>query len=423
MAGSITIVHEDPYQDGVDAGKKMGGPALIAETKKFLAGKHLKHSLGSMSLASLHTFVMARLQTPIDENRYPELAELYPDRVDFLKGLAAGAGVSLTQAATWHYCQYRTEIDGWYWSLQPDGAGAPREEDKSHCSGVLMRGPEGIIGAHSIESTPPPKPKGYKPRPPRPYKGTRILKPVEKDLVLIKPRTGYISNWGTTNEKGVGCAAGVSCSIWMDDPILDTWPVHNPPLLRFASNIKHFAELYTRYTKHVWGRASQVWADTSGDGCIVEKSFQKIAIRWIENAPAVWCTEGHFQSKEMSDFARDRRLAYLDRMGKHLGCEDMQFYTDCAVRFTRIGELCHMPWGHTEEHMRRVLVDTAPFPRGINRTGGPDTAAYDTTITMIQTMTQFTKNRHHSRSWEPYKKFVHEVPEQVTQYPARPGAV
>jgi hypothetical protein len=423
MAGDVTIVNENPLQDGITAGKALGASALKAETKKLLAGPHLKNNLGAMSRKSLDAYVTARLSTQPDAVQYPELAELYPDRVEFIVGIAQGAGVTTPEAAVYHYVKYKTEIDAWYWSLQVTGAGAPTPEDDTHCSGILMRGPDGIIGAHSAESGPPPAPKGYKPKPPRPYKGTKILKPVIKDITVVKPRTGYISSWGVTNEKGVGCAAGVSCSIWLDDPIVDTWPVHNPNLLRWATDIKHFIRLYTRYTTHVWSRASQVWADTSGDGCIVEKSFRRIGVRWIGSAPAIWCTEGHFQTDEMSLFARQRRLEYLARAGKHLGCEDMQYYTDCAVRFTHIGELCYRPWGHNEEHMRKVLVNTDTFPRGINRVGGPDTDPSDPTITMVQTMTQFTKNRSHARNWIPYKKFVHEVPEHIVQYPARPGAI
>ncbi len=423
MAGEITIINENPLHDGIAAGKALGGPALKAAIKKLLAGPHLKNNLGAMSRKSLDAYVTARLNTPPDATKFPELTELYPDRVEFITGLAQGAGVTVTEAAVYHYVKYKTEIDAWYWSLQVTGTGAPSFNDQSHCSAILMRGPDGVIGAHSAESGPPPAPKGYKAKPARPYKGIKVLKPITPDITLIKPRTGYITSWGVTNEKGVGCAAGVSCSIFLDDPIEDTWPVNNPNLLRWATDIKHFIELYTRYTKHVWGRASQVWADTSGNGCIVEKSFRRIGVRWIGNAPVVWGTEGHFQSDEMSAFARERRLEYLARMGKHLGCEDMQYYTDCAVRFTHIGELCHMPWGHNEEHMRRVLCNTDTFPRGINRVGGPDTDPYDTSITMVQTMTQYTKNRAHSRSWIPYKKFVHEVPEHVVQFPPRPGAI
>ena len=421
MAGSITIINENPHQDGVDAGKKLGADALRKETREKLAHPYLKRSLGAMSRDALQKYVLARLETAPNYTRFPELEDVYPERVEYLRGFAQGAGVSLGEAATHHYVAYKLNIDNWYYSLQAGGAGAPT--GKAGCTGILMVGPDGVIGAHSAESTPPPKPRGYKVRPPRPYKGTKVLPIKHVDLTLIKPRTGYISNWGTTNEKGVGCAAGVSCSIWHDDPIEDTWPVHEVPLLRFATSVKHLVELYTRYTLHNWSRASQVWADTSGNGCIIEKTYRLIGVRWIGSAPAIWCTEGHFESDHMNAFARSRRLDYFAKSGKHLGCDDNQFYTDCAVRFCHIGELCHMPWGHGVDHMRRVLVDTAPFPRGINRCGGPDTDKYDGTVTMAQSMTNFTANRHHGRGWIPWKKFVHEVPEGIGEYPPRPGAI
>jgi len=413
MSLRIEIVPAIPFQDGVAIGREMGRAQVRQRIAELLKDRHLKATLGAMSRSQLFGLVKAKLETPPDYTRYPELEDIYPERLDYLRGFAKGAECSHDEAATADYLVYRQGIEAWYHSLQ-------FQPTHRHCSGVLLVGPDGVIGAGSGETVPPtPAPKNYRWRAPRAYRGLKTLPAVHKDLVLRRPRTGYIESWGTTNERGVGCAAGVSCSTWLDEPIEDTWPISGFPLLRFARNIDHLAELYARYTLHAWGRASQVWADTSGNGMIVEKSFRRIAIRRIKDN-VLWCTEGHFESPEMSAFIRARRLQYIERAGKHLGCEDMQYATDCAVRFTHMGELCYMPWGRGLEHMRRILTDHAPFPRAVCRHGGPDTAPYDRTLTLDSNISDFTHNRWYKRSWIPWKKFPCEVPEKVTQYPARP---
>jgi hypothetical protein len=60
-------------------------------------------------------------------------------------------------------------------------------------------------------------------------------------------------------------------------------------------------------------------------------------------ARSFWRTdgEGYFESPEMNGYLRVERREYLERTGKHLGCEDMQYATDCGVRFTHLGELPH----------------------------------------------------------------------------------
>ena len=113
----------------------------------------------------------------------------------------------------------------------------------------------------------------------------------------------------------------------------------------------------------------------------VEKSFRRVGFRRIGASGALCCTEGHFESAEMNAFIRRKRLEYLERMGKHLGAGDMQYANDCAVRFTRLAELVHENWGRGYEHMRKVLTDHATFPRAVCRHMGPDTAAYDRTMT------------------------------------------
>jgi hypothetical protein len=289
------------------------------------------------------------------------------------------------------------------------------------CSGVLLVGPEGVLGGKSTESAPPQqKPADYRfKRPPLHAEWQAEDAAGPENLVLKKPRTGYITNWGTTNEKGVGCVASVSCGTWLDEPIEDTWPVGRVPLLRFARSLEHLVELYRRYKLHNWGRASQIWAGADGDGAAIEKSFRRIGVRRLKGH-ALWVSEGHFQTEHMHQFIRSRRLEYLRRTGGHLGSGDMQYATDCAVRFTHIGELCHADYGRGIEHMNRILTDHSTFPRAVCRHGGPDTDPYDVSVTMSSSMFNVTENRAYHREWEPWERFPCERPWQVTQYPARP---
>ena len=191
------------------------------------------------------------------------------------------------------------------------------------------------------------------------------------------------------------------------------------PLLRFAGSARELGALYQRYNLHNWTRANQIWADATGDAVAVEKCFRRIGLRWIGADRALWVTEGHFDSPEMFAYARAKRLEYIRQTGKHLGADDMQYATDCHVRFTRLAELCHLPLGRGYQHIRRVLTDHAPFPRAVCRHSGPDTAPYDTSVTMWSGFGDLTHNRSYSRGWIPWKKFPCEVPETVVQYPAR----
>lgn len=412
MPPTITIVPENPFADGRDAGKKLGPRGVEKATREALAHAYLKDSLGAMSRQSLETYVLARLETPPDFVAFPELQDLYPERLDYLRGLAEGAGVKLAAAAVLDYVQYRRETEIWYQSYQ-------LQRSPGHCSGIILIGPDGVLGAHSAESVPPPRPRGYKHRAARPHKA-RVAKPKLVDLTLKRPRTGYIEGWGATNEMGVACVAGVSCGVWLDEPIEDVWPIKSVPLLRFARDIPQFEQLYRRYNLHNWGRASQAFADIHGNALIVEKSFRRIGTRRHSGPGALWCTEGHFQTDEMSAYIRAKRHEYLARTNKSLGAGDMQYATDCAVRFTHIGELCDRPWGLGMDHMRKILSDHETFPRAVCRHGGPDTDPYDETVTMAQSMANLTHNRHHGRGWTPWKTFCCETVETVAQYPARP---
>lgn len=412
MPPIVEIMPADPTGDGRAHGAALGRKHVTAHIDAMLKDPLLAETLGAMSRDALADQVMTRLQTPPDYGQYPELEDIYPERVEEIQGFAQGARCTPQEAAVHSYLTFRMEIERWHRSLQPE----------THCSGVFLNGPDGVLGAHSIESMPPPMPENFRHRKPAALAAARPLRPHREQLKLTKPRTGYIVNWGVTNEKGLGCFAATSCSVWMDDPIEDTWPIGPVPLLRFASTVAELETLYRRYTLHNWSRASMLFADVTGDAMVVEKSFRRIGIRRANGANVLWCTEGHFEEAEMHAFIRERRLQYLEKMGRHLGSGDMQYAADCAVRFAHLGELCHEDWGRGYDHMRRILCDHAPFPRAICRHGGPDTAAYDCSVTMGSGFSDLTHNREFMRKWVPWKKFPCQMPEVVTQYPAWPPA-
>jgi hypothetical protein len=409
---NIDIVPIIPFDEGVAQGKALGRTAMRQGTDAALRGRHLRRTLGAMSRAMLARQAMARLETLPDYGRYPELQDIYPERLDELRGLASGAGCTLEEAAVYSYVVFRQNIADWHRKYQ-----VCREPDR--CSGVMFDGPDGVIGGQSAEDGPPPAPAGYRWQPPGPWAALRQRRPARPPLVLRKPRTGYIENWGVGNEKGVGCFCSVSCGVLLDEQIEDTWPIGAVPLLRFAGNVRELARLYEHYKLHNWGRQNQIWADTTGDAVAVENSFRRIGLRWIGPDRTLWVTEGHYESPEMFAYMRDKRLAYIHEAGKDLGSEDMQYATDSHVRFTRLAELCHLPLGRGYKHIRRVLTDHAPFPRAVCRHGGPDTAPYDRSVTMASWFSDLTHNRRYSREWIPWKKFPCEVPETVIEYPAR----
>jgi len=409
----IEIIPIIPFADGVAEGKRLGRERVLQRTEKLLRSKYLKSTLGEMSRAEVARYVMGRLETPPDYGKYPELEDIYPERLDFLRGLAKGAGCTLEEAAVYSYAEYLENIERWWWSLQA-------QPEPGHCSGVFFDGPDGVIGGQSAESKPPPKPEGWNWRPPKPYAGLKQSRTKYRNPPLRKPRTGYIEGCGVGNEKGVAGFCGVSCSVWLDERIEDTWPIGHVPLLRFASTVREFAELYQRYTLHNWTRSNMIWGDITGNAVAVEKCFRRIGLRWVGPDRTLWVTEGHFESPEMFAYMRAKRLEYLEKAGKDLGAGDMQYAVDCHVRFTRLAELCHMPWGRGYEHIRRVLTDHATFPRAVCRHGGPDTAPYDRTVTMASGFSDLTHNRSFTRKWVPWKKFPCQVPETVEQYPDRP---
>ncbi|MHB0937497.1 MAG: C45 family peptidase [Armatimonadota bacterium] len=408
------IIPVIPFDDGQADGLALGREGIRERTAALLDGACLKDTLGAMNRADLGCYVMARLETPPNYARYPELEEIYPEKIDYLRGLAKGAGCSLKEAAVYSYVTFREEIDRYYLMYQLDRGPA-------HCSGFVMAGPDGVIGGQNIDSAPSPKPEGYRPLRARPYAGLRQSRTHTPSPVLRKPRTGYIEEYGIGNEMGVAYLGGGSCGVWLDEPIEDTWPIGRVPLLRFAANVEQLADLYRRYTLHNWGRDTALFADTRGGAIAVEKSYRRIGIRVKRpDEPAIWATEGHWETPEMGDYLRARRHEYIQKVGTHLGAGDLQYAADNAVRFTHLGVLCHEPWGNGYEHVRRILTDHSPFPRNICRHAGPDTDAYDVTVTLKSYFQDITHNRAFIREWTPWKRFCCQAPEAVVEHLPRP---
>ena len=413
MLTDTKIVPIIPFHDGQADGKALGKAALRERTAGLLNGVYLKDTLGAMDRADLGCYVMARLETPPDYHHYPELEDIYPEKVDYLRGLAKGADCSLKEAAVYSYVVFREEIDRYHQLYQLD-------RGPGHCSGFVMVGPDGVIGGQNIDSAPAPKPDGYRHLRVRPYAGLRQSKEQAPASVLCKPRTGYIEQWGIGNEMGVAYLGGGSCGVWLDEPIEDTWPIGRVPLLRFAASVEQLAELYRRYSLHNWGRDTALFADTRGGAIAVEKSYRRIGIRVKRpDEPAIWATEGHWETPEMGDYLRAKRYEYIQKAGKHAGAGDLQYAADNAVRFTHLGALCHEAWGHGYEHVRRILTDHSPFPRNICRHAGPDTDPYDVTVTLQSYFQDVTHNRSYTREWTPWKRFCCQTPEMVVAHRPR----
>ena len=415
MPTRLTIVPERPYEDGVAAGRQLDRREFPARLNELLRNRWLRTNLALLERAELERLALARLETPPDFAKYPELAVLYPERVAYVRGLAKGAGCSLGAMATLRYVEWRAEIARWHGSL--NDLGCSPQPTTVGCSGVLMVGPDGVIGAQCGDTLPDaPPPAGYRFRPPPPHGRWLATAPrAPRTLRISVPPTGY-AMCGATSETGVACLASVSCSTLLDDPIEDTWPVQQVPLLRFARNVRELITLYRRYNLHNWTRASQIYADTKGGGVVIEKSFRRIGVRKLEG-PAAWCTEGYWHDPAMHAFQRERRLAFVARTGKGLGAGDLQYLNDGAVRFTRLAELCTGPGHFDLAHLNRVVTDHAPFPRAACRHCGPDTAPYDHTVTLGQWMADLTHNRKYDRGWLPWRRFCCERPWVVTQFP------
>jgi len=414
MQSGVEIIPERPFEEGVAAGREVIGPELERRIRQALSDPLLRDDLGAMADDELTQWVMSRLETEPDYAAYPELQDIYPERRDWLRGLAQGAGCSLEAAARFDCVLYLQEIRKWTSMMNPPPS-------SRNCSGVLIVGPDGIIvGQNQDSALTPPRPSDYRWHPPAPYEGLRQEPTRHAPAVVKRPRTGYVEDWGTTNECGVGLIGAGSCGTWLDEPIEDVWPIKTVPLLRFARNVAELSALCNRYRLFNWGRSSDIAADTSGEALVIEHSYRRTGVRPLDGAQALWATEGHFEEDGMAAFLRARRHEYGRQQGLHAGADDFQYAADCAVRFAHLGELAHRPWGRGMEHMRRLLTDHSPFPRNICRHGGPDTDPYDCSVTQRSRIFDLTHNRVHVREWQPWTRFPCEVAEQVTQFPPRP---
>ena len=421
MPVAFEIVPERPFEDGVEQGRQLGKTALLAQIDSLLRDAVFADTFGAMARAEVTRYVMGRLETAPDYGVYPELADLFPERVEAIRGFAEGADCSLHEAAIHNYLTYK------HWSItfwqQYQVAGAPV---CGHCSHALLIGPDGILGGQCLDSAPSAKPADYRHRPTPSHGDWLALPTIDFHGTIRKPRTGYIEQWGYHgeqywgNEKGLAYMGGGTVGMWLDDPPADVWPCQNVPLLRFAADVHELVALAQRYKLHTPGGGSSVYADISGNAVVVEKSLREVDFRLIGNERALWCTEGYYHTPKMSALLNDRRKVYLERAGLHPGSPDMQYFTDCIVRFGRLAELCHEEWGFGYAHLNKILTDHAPFPRALCRHGGPDTAPYDETITLMSWIHNVTYNRSHIRQSTPWQQFCCEVPWTVEQYPERP---
>lgn len=408
---TIEVVPSDPRGEGAAAGCAMDAAAVRDGIEALRQGELLRDTLGTIERPTLDGLVTARLEAEPDDAALPELREVHPERVEWLRGFADGAGCTLTEAAVYDFLTYRayTTWQHRIFQLQPEPA---------HCSGVLLVGPDGVLAGQNIDTAPAPKPSDYRHRRPIAYRTPRQRRAAAETLVVRKPRTGYIANCGVTNEKGVAFIGGGSCGVWLDEPLEDTWPIVEFPYLRYADSAKTLADLFRRYVLYLWGRSSSILADTTGDAYVIEQSYRRTGIR-AKADHAIWSTEGYFHTPEMHAYLRGKRLEYLEKTGKHLGAGDLQYAADCAVRFTHLGELCHEPWGHGLEHMRRILTNHDTFPRALCRHAGPDTDPYDITVTQKSTIFDLTHNRTLVRDWQPWQRFPCEAGEVVREFGLR----
>ncbi|HOS44716.1 MAG TPA: hypothetical protein PK794_13590, partial [Armatimonadota bacterium] len=185
MITGIEIIPVIPFAEGAAAGTAAGAACVRARIDALCRGPYLRDTLGALTREELDRRVTARLETPPDVTTYPELQEVYPERVEWLRGFAAGAACTRTEAAVYDYLTYRTYIEGQYrmYQLQPP---------PGHCSGALLVGPDGVLAGQNIDTAPPPKPADYRHRAPRAYRGLRQRKAVGARPVLRRPPTGYI---------------------------------------------------------------------------------------------------------------------------------------------------------------------------------------------------------------------------------------
>jgi len=395
MRVQVCVVDERPYEEGVEEGKAMGAEKLREAIRSLRQDPLLRPTYGQMTDAGLGKLLDERMAATPDVGRFPELAELYPEAIDRLKGKAVGAGVSLQEAALHDYLRYRRDQIYWWRAYQ----GPPPEDTRAPagCSGVILVGEEVWLGKN-VDAAPVeyPTPK---------IKGDRV--------VVKKPRTGY-APLPVVSEGGIAGSGGASVSTWMDEPQEDVWPHTRFPVTRFASSVAEVADLYQRYTLYLPGRGADAFVDRKGDAISVDKSYRRVGISKARHG-MVWYTEGHFQSENMRQFLAERRAMFAEQFGITLGSYHNQYYADCAVRFANMGRLAELPLGRRYEHIRRILGDHSPFPRALCRHDGPDRADYDKTITLVSRTIDYARRTIYERFATP-DQFCCEEPDRVFEF-------
>lgn len=394
MRVPVYIVDENPHEDGVLLGKALGPGRLRAETSALLNDELLQPTLGQTSDRELQTLLHGRLESAPDTTKYPELAELFPELVERLRGKAKGAGVSLAEVALHEYLGYRRNQIFWWRQFQ-----APPPEEiglTDGCSGVVVVGDEIWLGKNvdSLPSYPPPR---------------------NLDKVIVKkPRTGYAC-LPVRSEAGIANSGGASVSTWLDDEPADVWPFIDPfPITRYAATVKEVSELYTRYADYLPNRQSVCFVDKNGDSISVDNSFRRNGVSPGRDGLA-WHTEGYFRNPEMKAFLAAKRDEFSRRFDISPASYHNAYYADCVVRFTNLGRLLELPGDRGYAHIRRALEDHSPFPRALCRHDSPDRPSYDKTITNVSRAVDYKNRTMYERYATPDRPCCEQT-DVVTEY-------
>jgi hypothetical protein len=338
----IQIVPDDPFEQGVDEGRPLAGSALREQIATLRADPLLAPTLGQTDEAQIKRLVRQRLETPPDDGQFPELAVLFPEAVERVRGKAQGAGAALDDAALQDYLAYRRHQLFWWAQYQaPPPEDAPLTEG---CTGVIVAAGDGeIYLGKNLDSVP-----GF------------TQSPAARTHVVKKPRSGY-TQFPLISEAGIAHSGGASVSTWLDEPMEDVWPFTKAfPVERFASTVDELADLYRRYTLYIPGRGSNAFVDRHGNMISVDKSYRRVGIsRWMGGA--AWHTEGYFHSPEMSAFLAERRRTFAERFGITPGSYHNQYYADCAVRFTNLARrtISRLRWSAGRSTTRPARVTSA----------------------------------------------------------------
>lgn len=412
---TLRIRREDPFEAGRQAGLKDGAERIRAFNGVEVRRIHRRPG-DPRSLSAFAGWALERLEARPDFQTFPELRGLHSDRVLHLRGLAEGGGVTRAEAALYSYLHFRHEIEALWNSLQI-GSHPPLARA---CSAMIFSGSGVILGAHNADSVPEPPmlpppgnvgPVRFRVHPQR--------RSTPRRMELTRPRTGYIERWGVTNEKGVLILPGLSCNTWLDEPIEDTWPVHQVPVLRFARSARHAAQLWQRYNRHQYRAGTFLILDRAGGAVAVEKTFRRIGLRFPDPRGYLCATDGHFEEPDMHAYRFGRTADYVRRTGLGSGSIDMQYLADCHARYTRLCELGGQTVNRTVKTLAALMSDHAPFPRNLCR-HADQPGGYDQTVTMQQWIVDLAADRAYHRAWVPGRAFCCRQPWKRSAILSRP---